>query len=41
MIDFCVEHRKPDGIEMAMGDSDDIDVRDIITKAAVSFNNPA
>ena len=41
MIDFCVEHRKPDGNEMAMGDSDDIDVRDIITKAAVSFNNPA
>lgn len=40
MIEFCVEHKKPDGIEMAMGDSDDIDVRDIITKAAYSFNNP-
>ena len=40
MLDFCAEHRKPDGIQMSMGDSDDIDIRDIITKAAWSYRKP-
>ena len=40
MLDFCAEHRKPDGIQMSMGDSDDIDIRDIISKAAWSYNKP-
>lgn len=40
MLEFCVQHKKPDGIEIAMGDSDDIDVRDIITKGAWSYRDP-
>lgn len=33
--------QKPNGHEIAMGDSDDIDQRDIITKAACIFNDSA
>lgn len=32
-------HKKPDHHEIMMGDSDDIDVRDIITKAAYSYKD--
>ena len=41
MIEFSIQTCKPDGIEVAMGDSDDIDVRDLISKAAWSFQDPA
>lgn len=32
--------QKPDGHELCMGDSDDIDQRDIVTKGAYIFNDP-
>lgn len=40
MIEFCVQHKKPNGDEVSMGDSDDIDVRDIISKAGWAFQEP-
>jgi hypothetical protein len=35
-----VAWQKPDGCELSMGDSDEIDIRDITTTAACIFNDP-
>ena len=39
MCRYCLHSAKPNHCELSMGDSDDIDVRDLITRAAAIFSD--